>query len=127
MENFMRKKILLGLATLSVLTACHSVQRYNDYLESWVGRSEADLVTTWGAPNQMQNLGSGRQLFTYIKQKTVIETGMNPQNVNFGYYSLYNPENDAMQSETLYYCETTFTTENDIIVDYSWVGDACVR
>ena len=56
-----------------------------------------------------------------------MEPEANPQNVNFGNYSLYNSVNDAMQSETIYYCETTFTTENDIIVDYSWAGDACVR
>lgn len=120
-------KAMFAFGMLLVLTACHSVQKYEDYLDSWVGRSEADLVATWGAPNQMQDLGGGRQLFIYIKQKTVMEMGANPQNVNFGNYSLYNPENDMMQSETLYYCETTFTTQNDIIVDYSWVGDACVR
>ncbi|MBO7257869.1 MAG: hypothetical protein J6V11_02890 [Alphaproteobacteria bacterium] len=123
----MMKKWVLGAGCLMVLTACHSVQNYDDYLDSWVGRSEADLVATWGAPAQMQNLGAGRQLFTYMKQKTVMEPEMNPQDVNFGNYSLYNPENDIMQSETVYYCETTFTTENDIIVDYSWSGDACVR
>ncbi|MBR5129776.1 MAG: hypothetical protein IKV03_00935 [Alphaproteobacteria bacterium] len=120
-------KTILSFGILLVLTACHSVQEYEDYLDSWVGRSEADLVASWGAPSQMQNLGGGRQLFTYIKQKTVMETGTVPQDVNFGNYSLYSPQNDAMQSETLYYCETTFTTQNDIIVDYSWAGDACVR
>ena len=120
-------KTILAFGILSVLTACHSVQKYEDYLDGWVGRSEADLVTAWGAPSQMQDLGGGRQLFTYIKQKTVMETGADPQNVNFGNYSLYSPENDALQSEILYYCETTFTTQNDIIVDYSWAGDACIR
>lgn len=109
------------------LTACHTVQHYDDYLESWIGKSEAELVETWGGPVKMENLGAGRQLFVYMKQKTVMEPGANPQDVNFGNYSLYSPANDAMQSETVYYCETTFTTENDIIVDYSWAGDACVK
>lgn len=124
----MKKYILLGVSGyLVALSACATIQNYDDYLESWVGRSEAELVETWGAPIKMENLGGGRQLFTYIKQKIVMEPEANPQNVNFGNYSLYNSVNDAMQSETIYYCETTFTTENDIIVDYSWAGDACVR
>ncbi len=130
-KNIMKKQyyVLLGFIGIGGLIAasCATIKGYDDYLETWIGRSEADLVADWGAPNEMQNLGDGRQLFVYMKQKTVMETGSDPQNVNFGNYSLYSPENDAMQSETLYYCETTFTTENDIIVDYSWAGDACVR
>ena len=124
----MRKYIMfLGIGGLMSLMACASVQNYDDYLESWIGKSEAELVETWGAPMKMENLGAGRQLFVYMKQKTVMEPGADPQSLDFGNYSLYNPDNDIMQSETIYYCETTFTTENDIITDYSWAGDACVR
>ena len=117
---------MMGISCLAAIS-CATIKGYDDYLETWIGRSEADLIAYMGAPNEIQDLGKGRQIFVYMKQKTVMETGANPQNVNFGNYSLYNPENDAMQSEMLYYCETTFTTQNDIIVDYSWSGDACVR
>lgn len=120
-------QFLSGAILLTALSACASVQGYDDYLESWIGKSESDLVATWGAPMQMRDLGAGRQLFVYMRQKTVMTPGDNPQNVNFGNYSVYNPMNDAMESETMYYCETTFTTENDIIIDYSWAGDACVK
>ena len=108
------------------LAACHqaNVSNYEKFLNSWVGQSEAQLVTTWGAPADMQTIAPGRQLFTYIKEKEVSASGAEP--IELGQNSLYNQNNDALGTVYDYYCKTTFTTQDDIIVDYSWSGDGCL-
>lgn len=114
-------------AALLALGACHTTQTYNDYLGTWVGRSEADLVSSWGAPMAMEDLGGGRQLFTYMRQKTVTTPGYDPMSSDFGTVAMGGPSSGAFGTESVYYCQTLFTTENDIIVGYSWAGDACVK
>ena len=118
--------ILFGLiASISCLLACQpTINNYEKFLQSWVGQSEAQLVTTWGAPADMQTLGQNRQLFTYIFQKQVLADGQTP--IDLGPNSLYNNQNDALGMTYDYYCKTTFTTQDDIIVNYSWSGDACL-
>lgn len=115
------------LGGLLFLSGCASVQGYDTYLNTWMGRSEADLVATWGAPAQMQDLGDGRQILVYMKQKTITEPGFNPENVNFGTNAMYNANNDSLGTPVVYFCKTTFTTMNDIVVNYAWEGDDCVK
>ena len=119
----MKKKMLfLGLI---FLTACQSVSSYNQFLQSWVGRSEADLVSTWGAPAYMDNLTPNKQIFVYIKQKTFVMPDEDPNYALLNVDSAYDPFNDGMDQAYNYYCQTIFTTTNDIITGYSWEGDAC--
>ena len=72
----MEKNNLILFALIScgcALLACQpTVNNYEKFLNSWIGQSEAQLVTTWGAPADMQTLGQNRQLFTYIFQKQVL-------------------------------------------------------
>ena len=107
------------------LIACQAtVSNYEKFLNSWIGKSEADLVTTWGAPANMETIAPGRQIFTYIQEKQVLEPDNMP--VQLGQNSLYDAANDAIGTTYDYYCKTTFTTQDDIIVDYSWAGDGCL-
>ena len=97
------KKFLIAL--LFALLGCHNKQsNYAQFLQSWIGKSEADLVATWGAPNEMKNITQQQQQFVYIKQKS--------QKNDFGL-------------ELISYCQTTFITTNDIITNYSFNGDGC--
>lgn len=117
----MKKYIFCFLA----LTACQaSITNYEKFLNSWIGQSEAQLVATWGAPTDMQTIAPDRQIFTYIQEKQVLEPGNQP--VQLGQNSLYDAANDAMGTTYDYYCKITFTTQDDIIVDYSWAGDGCL-
>lgn len=118
--------LLTGIALLA-LGACHTAQSYGEYLGTWVGRPEADLVAQWGAPMAMEDLGGGRQLFTYMQAKTVTAQEYSPLSPTFGTSLMGGPTTGAFDTESTYYCETLFTTQNDIIVDASWAGDACVR
>ena len=124
----MKKKDLILFAfiigAVGLLACQPSINNYEKFLNSWIGQSEAQLVTTWGAPVDMQTIGQNRQIFTYIFQKQVLADGQAP--IDLGANSLYNKQNDALGMTYEYYCKTTFTTQDDIIVDYSWSGDACL-
>lgn len=119
--------LLLTGAAMLALGACHTNQSYAEYLNTWVGQPEANLVAEWGAPMAMEDLGNGKQLFTYMRAKTVTTPGYNPMSPDFGTSAMGGPTSGAFEKQATYYCETLFTTQNDIITDVSWAGDACVR
>ncbi|MBP5534830.1 MAG: hypothetical protein J6Y03_04935 [Alphaproteobacteria bacterium] len=107
------------------LIACQaSVSNYEKFLNSWIGQSEAQLVTSWGAPVDMQTIAPGRQIFTYIQERQIPVPGAEPTQLGQG--SLYTVGNDDLGTIYDYYCKITFTTQDDIIVDYSWSGDGCL-
>lgn len=110
----------------AVGTACQSVQEYETTLRSWIGKSEAQLVSSWGAPTSMETIAPGRQLFTYIKQHQVFVPGEAPNYTALGENAEYNNFGDSLGETFEYFCRTTFTTQDDIIVNYSWEGDSCL-
>lgn len=118
------KKNCFILYFLTLMACQASVSDYEKFLNSWIGQSEAQLVTTWGAPVDMETIAPGRQIFTYIKEKQESALGMQP--VQLGQNSLFDNNNDTLGTVFDYYCKTTFTTQDDIIVDYSWSGDGCL-
>ncbi len=123
----MKTKILYaGVLSMLALAACRTVKSYDDMLHSWLGQSEAQLVATWGAPVDMQTIAPGRQLFTYIKERVVSVPGEAPNYTALGQDSAYNPYGDSLGETYDYYCKTLFTTQDDIIVGYSWQGDGCL-
>ncbi len=116
---------MLGAAAL--LTACQpSVPKFERYLSTWIGKSEAQLVTTWGAPTNMETIAPNRQIFVYIQDHEVNAAGNAPVDQALGQDSLFTQNNDALGTVYDYYCKITFTTQDDIIVDYAWSGDACL-
>ena len=118
------KKIYFIFCFLALVACQSSILKYEKFLNSWIGKSEAELVTTWGAPINMETIAPGRQIFTYIQEKQVSEPGNMP--VQLGQNSLYDAANDALGTTYDYYCKVIFTTQDDIIVDYSWAGDGCL-
>ena len=102
MKQIILFSVIIGCSTLS---SCQKESNnYDIFLNSWIGQSEAQLVTTWGAPIDIQNSADNKQTFTYISEKKIIKNGIS-----------YD-----------YFCQTTFTTQNDIITDYSWSGQGCL-
>ncbi len=124
----MTKMRLLNISLVCsvLLFSCRSVQNYDDMLHSWLGQSEAQLVATWGAPVNMQTIAPGRQIFTYINEKQVTVPGEAPNYTALGEDSDYNTYDDSLGETFDYYCKTIFTTQDDIIVGYSWEGDGCL-
>lgn len=119
-------KVLSFILVLMCVAACQkSVSNYDAFLQSWVGKSEAQLVSTWGAPIQMRTIAPNRQIFVYLSERQEDAAGLTPVNSILGDNSVYSQNTDALGQVYTYYCQTTFTTQDDIIVDYAWSGDAC--
>ena len=121
-----KRFLITSIGCVLALASCRSVQNYDDMLHSWLGQSEAQLVATWGAPVNMQTIAPGRQIFTYIKEKQVQVPGEAPNYTALGQDSAYNTYDDSLGQTFDYYCKTIFTTQDDVIVGYSWEGDGCL-
>ena len=50
------KKTLYLFLIFGLIFACRSKQDYDAILSSWIGKSEAELVSQLGAPNSMENI-----------------------------------------------------------------------
>ena len=121
----MDKKIIFICACNALIGCQYSISDYETFLQSWVGKSEAKLVETWGAPDQMQTIGPNRQIFVYIKSQNTNIAGAAMPAEYLGPDSMYTQNTDAFTQRLTYYCQTTFTAQNNIIVDYSFEGDGC--
>lgn len=117
------KKVLCGLIFIAV-AACQ-IQTYPQMLHGWLGKSEAELVETWGAPADMQTIAPGKQIFVYVSERQTYLPGEVPD-TPFDESLAYNEYGEVMGQTFTYFCTTTFTTKNDIIVDYSFEGDGCL-
>ncbi len=113
-----------------LLCACAATSdNYGRKLQNYVGAPESVLISDWGIPDNVQTIVPGEQLYTYVQvdngaiggnrdpyagQVAYGEFGMNPD-----LPANPNPSND-------FYCQTTFTLQNGIVVDFGFNGDDCV-
>ena len=95
---------ILMLAASLALGGCghhHSTAetagRYDAELQQWVGRTEAELLRSWGVPTHSQLLSQGGQALEYVRQR-----------------------GDVVD------CTTLFTTNVLGVIDtWTWRGDRC--
>ena len=52
----MEQQINLSLLLVSMLAACATPAKYDKMLQSWVGKNEAALEQSWGAPSGVKYL-----------------------------------------------------------------------
>lgn len=60
------QRIVTGSA---LLTAAACVTRTSTVMNSWLGKSETDLVSSWGAPERSLNLTDGGKVLTWTKDR----------------------------------------------------------
>lgn len=99
--------IALIISTVIVLTGCESVANYQANLQAWVGQSEQNLEASWGPPSSIVLSGDFR-LISYIRNDGAFIQG--------GYW--------AGRVMPLY-CSTTFTIQNNIVIQAQFVGNEC--
>ena len=82
----------LILVPLLLFVACASPQAQ---MESWMGKSEGDLIQAWGPPQNRESDGKGGQVLTYGKTVDLGQTpGYMQRNYN-GTVSWVNPEQNS--------------------------------
>lgn len=71
------KRIFIMLVSLLVLSSCAASVKYISmepiYNEQWTGRSYADVVSTFGAPDRVESDGLDGSILVYEKVTTVSE------------------------------------------------------
>lgn len=95
--------ILLAVAAVAVMaSSCATLgtdyitaeQEYNNF---WVGRTHADIVKTYGAPDRIESDGNTGQILVYESLSTTYDTDVDP---GFG---MFGPEYSTRVSESKKY------------------------
>lgn len=125
----MRKLFLLGAFLLSI-AACANYPTYGETLQPWVGQSEERLIQSWGIPHDVFYVTPNEKVMTYL------EVSSKPLNNDPEPYSGSEVNYPAIATPdfgfpnqpqyTNYYCKTTFTIQNGVVVNYGFNGDDCV-
>ena len=63
------RRSLIGLIAVALVAGCATTSNYEDLLKTWVGRSEDELVQTWGPPSSVYQ-AAGAKYLTYTKNQT---------------------------------------------------------
>ena len=92
----MKKLIIIFLLAL---LGCATQNKYAAQLNTWKGRSKADLVTEWGVPTHKYKANKSLELLEYQKSRTIFN----------GKFT----------------CTTTFIIKNEVVDDWKTEGNDC--
>ncbi len=133
----MRIWIILGLSLLFVFS-CATTKKYDAKLNTWVGKSEQQLIQSWGQPSAMKILDNGDKVITFTKaddmyvsaQYYIYNPGQVPNEDEVftpfdGDYD-FTPYNELVGYEVTQICQTSFLLQNGIVTGWKWKGNDCV-
>jgi hypothetical protein len=144
-ESAMKK--LLATFSAILLGSCATTANYEKILNSWVGSSVDNLVSSWGPPQSSFELSDGGKVIEYVNARNVQFGGFtysNPQTTyhsgtasaysNYGKsaYGSYSGTSTTYTNETTpiqniaMSCKTRFTlNRSGKITKWSWQGNDC--
>lgn len=117
--------IIVGL----ILTACSSAttQKYDSLLNAWLNKPEVELVSSWGAPDNVYTVANQKFISYYSQHNQYIpRTVYRYQPFFTAGWPYYDPFSDVSYQVISKICKTTFTIENNLIIAWSHQGDGCV-
>ena len=132
----MKKIAFLMILTL-LLFACATSEKYDRKLNAWVGKSEQDLVMSWGRPSAVKYVNANVKIFTYTKindfyfpseyylyneefepDDTIYAPLMNEYN--------FTPFSQLTDNEVETFCKTSFIIKDNRVSAWKWHGNDCV-
>lgn len=137
-DKMMEQKINLSLLLVSMLVACATPAKYDKMLQSWVGKNEAALEQSWGAPSGVKYLEDGEKVITYTKAEDVYvpsefyvyNQGFEPsEDVIYSPFVNdydFSPFTQTFGYEVENYCQTSFYIKNGTITGWKWKGNDCI-
>lgn len=117
------KKYLILLLTTAVL-ACARQNDYDQRLATWIGQPARALVNRWGQPDRQFAINADTYAMVYIKTKN--QSAYHPYRRTINYQGMPGPRYGHAMYQPIYYCKTTFSVRNGVIVNYSFNGDECI-
>jgi hypothetical protein len=132
----MRKHWLVGASLVAALTVlgCASFEAYEKLLGTWLGDTEANLVSKWGPPQNVYVSPDGNRILTYYSQRTIVLPGYTAPTTTYlsgtnyggtfsGTATSYNYSTPPMVLDMK--CQTNFTVRQAQIVSWSYNGNDC--
>jgi hypothetical protein len=119
------KRNMLMVSVLALLQGC-AAPGYEGQLQSWIGRTNAELVDVWGEPGDVLTDRQGRTVLVYatVRTETRGGTSMSTTDPITGQpVSVSKPA----RVET-FWCKTSFTlAEDETVAAYSYDGNDCAK
>lgn len=113
-----------------LLTACAASSRdYASTLQPWLGQSEERLQQSWGYPYNTFYITPNQKVISYIKFASRPMNGEREAYPDQVAYPAIATPDFGLQGQpqfSNYYCQTSFTIRDGVVVDYSFNGDDCV-
>ena len=107
-KNFLITVLLFSFSTLPSFAGMQTTMER--LMESWVGENVKSVVNLWGTPTEIKTMNNSK-IYYWNKSRDIIMPG-------FGIYG-------GMYGGTST-CNKSFEVdENDIIIKWSWSGNAC--
>ncbi|MBP5353421.1 MAG: hypothetical protein J6Y91_06665 [Alphaproteobacteria bacterium] len=118
------------LVTVLLLCGCRNIgfaqSEYAAKLQPWLGQSADALFAQWGTPATTQQIDDNTFLVTYEQSESQpVDNNLQPYESELSYDAMAVPNYGLPTPPPLFYCQTSFTIQNNIITDYSFNGDDC--
>lgn len=127
----------LGLLIIILcLNACATPAGYEKKLATEIGKTEQQLITSWGQPNQIKQLKNGDKILTYTYTGNQILPAPEYYDMEmmdedeifapFTYGGNIIPDGNFLGENITDYCQTKFYLKNNLVTSWQYNGNACV-
>ncbi len=111
----MKKTLLFStLITVFILIGCAGPSKI---MNSWVGRTKAQLYQSWGPPNRITDDGQGGQILIYSATVNLTQTPGTVYNNNNGGINYTAPQNNQYSRTRMFY-----VNPSGVIYSWRWQG-----
>lgn len=124
----MKKVVAATFAmALLALAACATAEKYEAILDTWVGSSEASLVSSWGPPANVYEAPDGTRILTYNSARNVYIPGQAPNYTTtvIGNTAYTNAVGGRAPMSFGMSCATSFTVRKGKIITWRYQGNDC--
>ena len=124
----MKRTIFYVICWFCIVSCAATSQNYAQKLQPWIGQPETRLLQAWGNPHNVFQVSPNEKVITFLR---IASNGHKDAYGNQIYYPAFSSSNfwipgpDDQQNNT-YYCKTSFTIRNGVVVNYNYNGDYCV-
>lgn len=133
----MLKKIFILSCVVLMLSACATPEKYAQKLSHQRGKTEQQLIASFGQPNQIKELPNGTKILIYTyKNDELLPAPSFYNNMDlldedeafyqFTYGGNEIPDGNLIADNITDYCQTIFYLTNNRVTSWKYHGNACV-
>ena len=111
------KKTFLIISLILLTSTIGCASRVNQLMDSWVGSHKADLIRSWGPPQQIHSDGAEGEILVY---GGYVNLGQTPGKVTYDY--LGNPQYTAPTQQGYQKTRMFYVNKDGLIYHWRWQG-----